>query len=686
MYKTRLKIVVVALAVGTVLVLASLLNLQILEGARCLHEANLRMHKTPGVNQTLRGMIYDRNGLILAQDIGASDVAVYYPFIEKAPDSDVEMTDAFVAKMARAWHVSPEEVRQRVAQMWPKLARLTGIPLTAPADRDSLERRKEILRQRVEELRRYMQDRHGRAIQAKEETFGMPTSEPQPIVYDADLKTINVISSHPDDFPGLVKLPARKREYLYANTAPHVLGMLGPISQDELTGDRSFNVPYPPGNLKRYLPGDFVGRGGIEGACEPLLRGTRGLSLKSIDGNLLEDIDAVPGRDIHLTLDIALQADVEEIMDHAAGGKPMVGAAVVIDCRTGEVLTLASAPRYDIGTFRENYDALSEDPAVPLFNRALAGLYPMGSTFKVISAAAGLHEGVIKPSTTFTCEGIFPGRSKFFKCYIYPGSHGPLVLRDAIKKSCDVYFYHIGELLGRDDSGRIDPALGSQRLQDWARRFGLAQPTGIGLPGEPAGRVDEGEPKNLAIGQGKLMVTPLQAAQVYGLAATGGRMPRLSLIRELAPSPEAARRDLHLNKDYMDKILIALDAVVNEPGGTGYGNANLPDIRIFGKSGTAQAGHGGDHAWFIGGATVENPRYIFAVIWEHGGHGGTAAGPVARDIARALRAHGYFEELPADPTAGARPPAIPFTPIRPPATPAVPVPGAPPQKTVEAVG
>jgi cell division protein FtsI/penicillin-binding protein 2 len=208
-----------------------------------------------------------------------------------------------------------------------------------------------------------------------------------------------------------------------------------------------------------------------------------------------------------------------------------------------------------------------------------------------------------------------------------------------------VYFFKVADLVSCDASDRRDPVLGSRRLQAWADWFGLGRPVGIGLPGEATGRINVPDPRNLAIGQGELMVSPLQAAQVYGRVATGGRMPPVRLIRELASPSDAARPRLNLSASTTAAILRGLNAVVNEPGGTGYGYANLPDIQVFGKSGTAET-NGGDHAWFDGGATVGNPRYVFSVIFEHGGHGGVEAGPVGRDVVRALQAHGYFEEYP----------------------------------------
>ncbi len=225
-----------------------------------------------------------------------------------------------------------------------------------------------------------------------------------------------------------------------------------------------------------------------------------------------------------------------------------------------------------------------------------------------------------------------------------------------------MYFYQVAQLLSRDARGQMDLRLGRTRLQDWAERLGLGRPTGCGLPGEVAGRIDVNDPRNLAVGQGKLQVTPLQAAQLYGLVATDGRMPPLRIIREKAPAPDEVRPGLNLNHHYMTALRDAFAAVVNEPGGTGYGRATLPDVRIAGKTGTAQAGAGDDHAWFVGFAPADRPRVAFSVIVEHGGHGGETAGPIAREVVKACKAHGYLDEEGGAAPATGDPPADPPAP------------------------
>ena len=651
MYATRLKAILAVLALACALLLGGLIQLQILEGSRYRDEAIERLRRAPGYTPTIRGTIYDRNGIVLARDTGAFDVAVYYPFIE--------MDEAFVGRMARQWGVGRDEVVARVRRMWTGLARLTDVP------EEELFRRADTIRARVEVIRESVAAAHGRAVRVREATYGERTSMPHPLVYDVDLRTVGAISSRPEDFPGLTVQVTRKREYCQGGVAPHIVGRLGEVAREELLDH--LNADYPPGHLRRYWPGDWIGRGGVEGACETALRGTRGMAQKDAEGDSVEDTDPVPGQDVHVTLDVALQADVEGLLDHPPAGTDrsrVVGAAVVLDCQTGEVLVLATSPRYDPRSFQADYAALEADAARPLVNRAVSGLYPLGSVFKAVTTTAGLHEGTLTPQTTLTCDGMLdPAHPDRFRCDIYlahGGAHGTIALRTAIQKSCNVYFYQVAELLGRGPSGRTDLRLARNRLQAWAARLGLGQPAGIGLGGEAGGNIIVGDPRNMAVGQGELQVTPLQVAQLYALVATDGRMPALRLIREPAGPPHADRPPLGLNPRHMAVLRDALTAVVNEPGGTAYGLVNLPDIRIAGKTGTAQAGVGEPHAWFARFAPADRPRIALAVIVEHGGHGAETAGPIAREIVRACKALGYLDDGPPGPGTGGRSPKYPW--------------------------
>jgi penicillin-binding protein 2 len=635
MYAFRLKAVMLVLGLALALLAAGLFQLQIVEGSRYREEARLRLRRDPGFYPAKRGSIFDRAGVVLAQDTGAYDVAIYYPFIE--------LDDRFVAKMARQWGVSAAEVHDRIGEMWPQLERLTGVT------EQELDARVWTIIRRVNVIRKTMDDYYGHEVRVRESTYGEKTSVPHTLVHDVDLATVGAISSRPEEFPGLTIQTASRREYMLGAVAPHIIGRLGEVTREDIEGAvnpngtvrrQSINARYPVGDLKRYLPGDLIGREGIEGAYEQKLHGSRGQFRKGIDGNFLEDIEAVKGEDMQLTLDVALQADVEAILDAPPDGvnegKPVIGAAVVIDCETGEILVLATGPRFNPQTFREDYNSLKVDEDSPLFNRALQGQYPLGSVFKAVTAIAGLHENVMP--ATFTCHGMLdpahPTQFRDDNFIAYGTAHGTIGMHEAIKESCNAFFCNVGRLLGTD------------HLQQYADLLGFGRPTGIGL-GEASGQINEKDARNLAIGQGRMLVTPVQVAQLYGQVATYGRMPALSLVRDPAHPP--VPRDLGLNPVHMDKVRKGFWAVVNEPGGTGYKTVRLPDIQIAGKTGTAQVGGGQPpHAWFAGYAPANHPRVAVAVIVEHGGHGGTTAGPLAREIIRACQKHGYLSDGPVE--------------------------------------
>jgi penicillin-binding protein 2 len=669
MYETRLRAVLVILGLALALLAAGLFQLQIVEGGRYRAEAQQRLIRSPGFYDTIRGPIYDRNGVCLARDAGAYDVAIYYPFIV--------MDDDFAARMARQWGVAPEEARGRVAGMWSRLASLTGVPET------DLHDKADTIRERVKVIQDVVARYHGRPVDVAEAIYNDKTAVPHTLVADVDIVAASAIRARPEDFPGLKVVETARREYPQGGIAPHVIGRVGEVTREDLLGTAqraSVNASRDADDLKRYIPGDGIGRGGIENACEDILRGTRGMYLKGIQGDFQEDIQPVAGRDVHLTLDIALQADVEALLDRPPAGvgkDHVVGAAAVIDCRTGEVLVLATGPRYDPRAFRsvEAYNALRQDPECPLINRAVHGVYPLGSVFKAVTTLAGLEEGVLKPSDTYTCQGVLdPSHRDRFKCDLLAG-HGTINLRTAIQKSCNVYFYHVAEALSRSPGGGSSLARGSAGLRAYAELLGLGRATGIGIGGEPAGQLDEPDARNLAIGQGSMLVTPLQTAQLYGMVATGGRMPALSLIRE-RPSPP--RQDPGINPRYIAILKDGLEAVVNEIGGTAHSTVYLPDIRIAGKTGTAQAGGGQEpHAWFAGYAPADNPRVAFAVIVENGGHGGTAAGPIVREIVRKCQFHGYLDGRPkstAAPAAGSLGAVPPSPPLPKQMTPLAPAP------------
>ncbi|HCS77362.1 MAG TPA: penicillin-binding protein 2, partial [Syntrophaceae bacterium] len=358
------------------------------------------------------------------------------------------------------------------------------------------------------------------------------------------------------------------------------------------------------------------------------------------------------------TIDARLQRAAWEAFDGRAG------AAVAMDPRDGSILAMVSLPSFDPNLFnsgiaREAWDKLQKDPLKPMSNRAIAGQYPPGSTYKMIVAAAALEEGVITPQTRITCNGSFELGNRTYRCWRKHG-HGPVNLHRALVESCDVYFYTVGKMLGVD------------RIARYAKMFGLGEATGIELAHERKGLVPTrdwklarmkepwqlGETISISIGQGFNLVTPLQLAQAYSALANGGSLWRPHLVQRIElPGGALAKEylpekkgELPLSGQTIALLNRALWGVVNEPGGTGYA-ARMPQQDVCGKTGTSQviglpqdekgrrlkkitAFHK-DHALFVCYAPMKSPEIVVAVIAENAGGGGAVAAPIARRILNA---------------------------------------------------
>ena len=442
------------------------------------------------------------------------------------------------------------------------------------------------------------------------------------------------------------------REYSNGPMAAHLLGHLGEISENEL--DRP--------EFRDYNPGDYTGKSGIERSWEKDLHGGDGGRQIEVDarGRFLRTIsEAVPtvGNSLILTIDAELQKVAEQSFGDRAG------AAVVMDVNSGEILSFVSIPGFDPALFAgrmppSKWNEYLEDIRHPLENKALKGQYPPGSTFKIITALAGLENGIINANTTFDCKGYYVVGKSRFNCWQKKG-HGIVNLKRALRESCDVYFYQAGEKLG------------IERIAACAREFGLGKPLGIDLENEKGGMIPtqewkekkygknwyRGDTLSASIGQGYVLATPIQLASMIAAVANGGTVYRPYLVkRVMAPDgkvlkeylPEIKKR-LPLSKDNFHLVKEGLLAVVNEPHGTG-GAARLYEVKVAGKTGTSQVVKirddkkaipykYRDHALFVAYAPYDRPEVAVAVVVEHGEHGGAAAAPIAGRILRK-----YFEE------------------------------------------
>ncbi|MFK7896784.1 MAG: penicillin-binding protein 2 [Myxococcota bacterium] len=472
------------------------------------------------------------------------------------------------------------------------------------------------------------------------------------------------ISAHRYAMPGVELYGKPLREYLYQNLGAQLLGTIGEIDAKELQDS----------DFEGYRSGETIGKTGIEARNESHLRGRAGGVNLVVDvaGREIDEIDRrepTPGGRLVLSIDLDLQQAAETAFLSLDPEKPdQMGALVALDPRTGDVLALVSAPSYDANAFaggvdRETWGELNSDEWRPLRNRALAGVYPPGSTYKAFVAAAGLAEGVIDETTVVSCPGHFRLGRRTYRCW-KRGGHGPVDLEKALAGSCDVYFYELGKTLGVETLAR------------YARLFGLGRQTGVDLPGETAGLVPtpewkmkrygerwiDGETISLSIGQGANLTTPIQLAVAYAAIANGGTIvqPRVVLRREtwdgeIVEETEPIFRETNIIAEpILEMVTRGLTRVVMAPRGTG-SRARVPGISVAGKSGTTQVVSLDlieelepedvpvkyrDHALFAAFAPVESPEIVVVAVGEHAGAGG---GAVAAPMVQRVLAK-YFEK------------------------------------------
>lgn len=475
-------------------------------------------------------------------------------------------------------------------------------------------------------------------------TVHLPRFQPILIKSAASLEDIAFVESHRVDFPELDLIQVQQRFYLKHGFAASMLGYVGEVSPEEIGRSGS-----------RYLPGDVVGKFGIEKQYDSLLAGHDGMRRVVVNSRGQEvgsmtTLDPTSGSDLRLTIDLDLQMTAETML----GDK--TGAVVALDPRSGEVLAMASHPDFDPNDFagrldRGKWKALNSDPEKPLMNKAIQAQLAPGSIFKIVTATAALETGTIKPDFSINCAGIITFYGHPYHDWVWSKhrGHGHVDLHRAIVQSCDIYFYTVGKMLGID------------RLAFFAHHLGLGARTGIDLPGEDSGVMPSpewvervfkrkwyaGETISVAIGQGAVAVTPLQVAYMIGGVASGGEFHRPHLVQWAATNASAGESRFPLSADTVDAVTKGMWGVVNE-GGTGAA-AHCPGIDIAGKTGTAQvvsvalkdSAHNARYkntAWFVGYAPSTNPEIVVAALVMHGEHS-TVAVPIVREVIKA-----YFDK------------------------------------------
>lgn len=743
MFGRRLRILLLLLLLVAGALIARVVQLQVFRREQ-FAQAAAGAGQSDELIETTRGRLLDWRGRVIAADEPCIDAAVDYRAVTRQPDPAWLRQVARQRLLARdpAGHRALPPARQRAAldeeiarvradleRMWHLLAEASGQSVEQIDDvRAAIERRVE-MRRRLLWYRRYQSAVEAQSLGDEghwlrrflvDPTLPPPDPDrfilsideqarPHVVLRDVSPEANARLFREMERCPGLSLVPSVRRVYPFGATAAHVVGYLAPVTRDDLLRD-----PNVGDERRQYFPNDLIGRQGLEALAEGELRGTRG-SIAAGAG----EVEPIAGRDVRAAIDMDLQADIarafEEVQirnpDGTADAVPMHGAAVVIDVASGQVRALVSVPTFDPNHFREAFPALQADRlGRPLMNRATQFALVPGSTVKPIVGLAGIAEGVIGVTQGIECTGyLVLGGTRYDRgrCWVatlyegrlgrdgvrhhpIPTPHvgsagnpdGHLHFAEALERSCNVYFETVADRLGM------------ARLDAWFGRFGIGEPTGVGLP-EARGRRPGGYrgPAFLrrsvgwfsAIGQGEIAATPLQMAQVAATIARDGVWVQPTLLETQAPRVV----DLHLPSEALAAAREGMTRVVNSPAGTGRLIAR-GDVTVAGKTGTAEAspfdlpllddagrpvrdaegnlvrrrldlstrdrpnpaapwyrgtGPDGDdlnHAWFIGFAPAERPTIAFAVLVEYGGSGGYAAGSVVQDLLAACIEHGYL--------------------------------------------
>ncbi len=637
------------------LYLIRLWQLQFLEGGSWQAQAERQQNRLESISPP-RGVIFDRSGEILVRNIPAYNVTITPGYLPEDP------------------------IRERAILL--RLSQLTDIPYSTVEILDKPDYQEEL-----NSIGRVRFPPYGEApppglLEMVEKVRWL---EPfKPIIVDQNIErdlALLIAQEGGVTMPGVGVEIIPRRSYAYGPLLAQILGFLGPIPPEEVETYEA----------KGYDPSiDRIGYAGIEAQVEEYLRGTPGRKLieKDVLGQelrVLSETPPQPGDNIYLTIDSELQQIVEDALrSQLEQTNSKRGVAITLDPRDGQILSMVSLPTYDNNMFSkkldtDEYQELLDDPHRPFINHAIADQVPPGSIFKIVPATAALKEGIINRYTTVNCPGRILLPNKFvpddpklaqpFYCWInlqMGGGHGPVNVVDALMHSCDVFFYEVG---GGFEETQFE-GLGVDRLAAYAREFGLGEPTGVDIPGELGGLVPTpkwkrqnyqetwttGNTYNLAIGQGDLLVTPLQMANAMAIVANSGHIYQPRIIHHIAdaegniivPFQPNELSHLDVSESIWQIVKEGLDLAVSEDG-TG-NRAQLEDIgiNVAGKTGTAEycddiALKAGlcdvaegetlpTHAWFIAYAPAEAPE-IVALTWVYnGGEGSVTAAPVVHDI------------------------------------------------------
>ena len=646
--KLRGRIVYAGIIIVIIVIVSRLITLQIVQGQDYLEVSQNRLVKTMPIKAP-RGEIFDRYGRPLVTNRMGFSVVFQREYIEAASLNDLILRTIKVIEgpYFDTLPISPEPPYEFVA------GRTMEYESATAAMQALAEKYKVDVTLPDSDMRKIV------GVRYEMEQRGFSASTPYTFAQDVSMVAVTKIKEQRVDFPGVLIMAEPIREYVNGTILAHVLGRVGPIYPEE----------YAELKNKGYRMNDVVGKDGIEKILEEDLKGADGvLSIQqSVSGQMSssrETIPAMAGNYVVLTIDSELQRvlekslaeNIERAKQAANSYDASAGAAVVIDVNSGDILAMASYPTFDPARFNETFNQLNSDPLRPMVNRAISGAYAPGSTFKILTAIAGLEEGIITPQTTILDEGKY----KFYKdyqpaCWIWNSSgvtHGYENVVGAIRDSCNYFFYDVGRRLTIEN------------IKKYGDLFGLGQKTGIEIPGEVPGIFASKESKKswvlgdtlqAAIGQSDHMFTPIQLANYIATVANGGTRYETHIVKAVKSYVSTAG-----GKDIMPNVITEIDikpqnysAVMEgmkavSESGTAANVFSSYGMEVGSKTGTASVPSGSDNGIFVAFAPYDDPQIAVAIVVEHAGSGNKIA-PIARDIFDAYMEIRWVEDVVLEP-------------------------------------
>lgn len=682
--RIRYNIITILVYLIGIVLLAQLFNLQIIHGAEYRETSNVRLTRE-SVLKADRGNIKDNTGTLLAGVEAQNTIVLYKTKVSNQVLNDTILRlinllsqngDKYVDNFLMDVNPYRFKLTEEESQKKWKKANNINEDATAEETFNYFKNKYEITTDNVEDARKIMAIRYEISYQGYSNTKSIQ------IAQNISRNTLLEIKERNSDFPGVEITEEPKRVYPLGNTASHIIGRIGRIEEEELKG-----------NEDTYDQNDIIGKSGIEYVFEEFLKGKNGVKQIDMDveGTITNEYiakEAVAGNDVILTIDSKLQATAEQALKNnierianGAFGKASpadAGVAVVLNVKTGEVLAMASNPDYDPSAFVNGIDENTWNYYIngdtkPLENKAISAMYSPGSTYKMVTALAGLETGAITTTDKIRDTGIYRKYNSSWKCWKISG-HGYLDVSNAIERSCNYFFYELGDRVGIDT------------LAKYSYYLGLGHKTGIELKGEISGvlasneiakqenRVwNPGETISAAIGQSYNTFTPIQMAKYVAMVANRGKKLDVTIVKsiirpdgseiprneyeskvseKLGLTPDDTE-EMSFNEANIQAILEGMRGVTSESGGTAYSTFRDFDIEVGGKTGSAQTGvEGKTNAWFVGFAPFDNPEIAIVVFVRNGGSGGYTA-EVARDIIAqyfGMNTSQVYEDMQAIPT------------------------------------